>query len=191
MISSQQEIQSSNLKVEDSSLSNTSQNSSVVTSISKESTARQIGDYFEYKYGVRRDTGTRYVRSPEEAGIIVLRDYGCQLDVTGAGFAEPTSLDQKPSRIHLVNDGTHFQSFCAEILQEVLATYIPNNIEEVYSQATDIDALTQWRDYQSQHDFEPTILFENRNIKITASGVTDAEMVAVELNFKPEDSANP
>lgn len=65
LISSQQEIQSSKLKLEDSSLSNTPQNppipkqkSSIVTSISEATTARQIGDYFEYKYGVRRDTGT-------------------------------------------------------------------------------------------------------------------------------------
>lgn len=152
-------------------------------SITPDSTVRQIGEYFVQKYGIKKREENSYVTSPEENGAIELKGRGCSLYISSS-IRDSSSLDKSPNGINISTQDTYFQSICAQIVRELLATYALDKVEEVYSQVTDQNALDTWREYQSNHNSNSPILFKNGNLEIRASATSDAEIVAINFEFQ-------
>lgn len=95
--------------------------------------------------------GNSYVPSREENGAIELKGPGCSLYISSS-LRDSSSLDKSPSSINISTQDTHFQSVCAQVVRELLATYVLDKVDEVYSQVTAQNALDTWREYQSNHN---------------------------------------
>ncbi len=161
----------------------TSELANSAQSITPVSTVRQIGEYFVQKYSIRKREGNSYVPSPEENGAIELKGRGCSLYISSSR-GDSSSLDKRPSSINISTQDTHFQSVCAQVVRELLATYVLEKVDEVYSQVTAQNALDTWREYQSNHNSNSPILFKGGNLEIRASATSDAEIVAINFEFQ-------